>query len=350
MATARGISVGLIGCGDVAERYGRALTGHRRMRLAVVWDTDRDAGERFAGRYGVRRLPSLDDLLAAPLDLVCICTPNATHARLAARCLEAGRDVLVEHPLATSLADARALCGIAAAGNRRLFVMRQRRFLPSVQALRRCISRGVLGRLRNAEAFVLWSRSPAYFAARPWRAQPENGGVLLNQASHFVDILCYLFGEPTAVTGSIGNIREELAVEDAFAGTLIFRGLEVRFACTTAAPEGSSRARLAVRGTRAGVVLGGSAWEILERSPAANGFVEGVQVDAELLTGDHAGYLERVRRRLEGEDVEVVSAEGDLRTLEVVDAIHRASTVDRQGLRAHFERLFETAGDAAGGA
>jgi predicted dehydrogenase len=320
------------------------------MRLATVWDTDRDARERFAKRFGVRPLPSLDDLLAAPLDLVCICTPNATHAWLAARCLEAGRDVLVEHPLATSLADARKLCGIAAAGNRRLFVMRQRRFLHSVQALRRCISRGVLGQVRDAEGFVLWSRSPAYFAARPWRAQPENGGVLLNQASHFVDILCYLFGEATDVTGSIGTIREDLAVEDAFAGTLIFRGVEVRFACTTAAPEGSSRARLAVNGSRAGVVLGGSAWEIVERQPPANGFGDGVRVDAELLTGDHAGYLERVRRSLAGEDVEVVSAEEDLRTLQAVDAIYRASSVDRQGLRARFERLFGTAGDAPGGA
>ena len=123
MATAGRFSVGLIGCGDVAERYGRALTGDGEMRLETVWDTDRDAGERFAERFGVRPLPSLDDLQAAPLALVCICTPNATHARLAARCLEAGRDVLVEHPLATSLADARALCGIAAARRRHLFVI-----------------------------------------------------------------------------------------------------------------------------------------------------------------------------------------------------------------------------------
>jgi hypothetical protein len=57
-----------------------------------------------------------------------------------------------------------------------------------------------------------------------------------------------------------------------------------------------------------------------------------------------------VRRSLAGEDVEVVSAEEDLRTLQAVDAIYRASSVDRQGLRARFERLFGTAGDAPGGA
>jgi UDP-N-acetyl-2-amino-2-deoxyglucuronate dehydrogenase len=336
------IAVGLIGCGDVAPRYVDAIgRSVQRMRLEAVWDVDSAAGARFARRFGTEFVPSLDDLLALPLDLVCVCTPNDTHASLAERCIQGGVDALVEHPLATRLGEAGRLCAFAAMEGRNLFVMRQRRFLRSVQILRRCIAQGALGRVRKVEGIVCWNRTHEYFAARPWRTRPENRGVVLNQASHFLDILRYLFGEATEVSGVIGNIRGELPVEDTFMGTLLFPGnVEVGFACTTAAPEGQNWARLIVSGSRERIVLGGRAWETLE-DPAGSGWLQdGASAVAEPFTGDHAGYLERVRRWLTGERVELVTGAEDLHTLRLIESIYHASALDGVGLGTRFRRLF----------
>jgi len=342
------LSAGLIGCGEVADRYADALSGAvDGLWLQALWDLNRQAGLDLAERSGVALESSLALFCSRPFDLVCVCTPNHTHHALVETLLENGFNVLVEHPLAVRVESGEKLCRLAVRRGRHLFVMRQRRFLPSVQLLRVALARELLGEVKKVNATVCWSRRPEYFAARSWRTRRENGGVVLNQGSHFLDILQYLFGNPRAAEGVIGNIRHCIPVEDAFHGWVIFRrGLRVEFSCTTAAPHGENWSRLLVSGTRGSVALGGKAWEKLETVCNGGGPLE-TPLPGGPMTGDHVGFLQRVGRRLAGEEVEVVEAADEVRTSRLIASIYQNSTVDASVLSAHFRRLFNGAMDSS---
>lgn len=340
--TDEGLRAGLVGCGDVAPRYARALGEVvRGMRLTAVFDLDARAGREFARRHATECASSLDDLLARPLDLVCICTPNDTHAELAEACLTAGLHVLVEHPLAVCQEDADALCSHAERADRHLLVMRQRRFLGSVQRLRRWLEPdGRSNGAFSASAVVCWNRTASYFEARPWRGRGDNGGVLLNQASHFLDILFYLLGDPVGVDGVMGRVGNHTQVEDSFVGTLTFpRSVEVEFACTTAAPPGENWARLRLMTAGSSVALEGRAWERFEPVSAASDPGTDDSPSAGPLTGDHAGYLQRVVWRLGGRTVEIVSGREELRTLKGIRMIYETCRVDDHAVAVRWREI-----------
>jgi predicted dehydrogenase len=156
----RRLRVGLIGCGEVARRYPAAIAAGRRLVLSAVTDIDVDAGGRFARKFDVPFVRPLEAFFASSFDLICVCTPSDTHATLAEASLEAGFDVVVEHPLALCGSEGERLCRIATALHRRVFVVRQRRFLDSIQQLRRLLARRKLGEIDGIEAKLFWRRGP----------------------------------------------------------------------------------------------------------------------------------------------------------------------------------------------
>jgi predicted dehydrogenase len=336
-------AVGLVGCGHVARRYAQALAGDAGggLRLTCATDVEPDRGSALCAEFGLRFVPDLDRLLArAEVAVVCVCTPNASHAPLAARCLEAGKHVVLEHPMAMSAGQAEALRATARCADRRLFVVRQRRYQTTVQALRSALWQRRLGALERVRMSLCWHRGRDYFEQRPWRRTREAGGVVVNQASHFLDILLYLFGAPAAVEGSLGTIRHDIDCEDAARGTIRFRrGPTVTFECTTAAPERWTRASLEVEGSGGRMALGGTGWERFAL-PAPEDLAAITAGAAGPLTGDHAGFLDRVKRKLAGERIEVVDADEGLRAVRLIDAIYARFARRDRALREHFDRVF----------
>jgi UDP-N-acetyl-2-amino-2-deoxyglucuronate dehydrogenase len=321
----RRLRVGLIGCGDVAQRYPAAIAAGGRLVPRAVTDTDVEAGRRFAREFDVQFVPRLETLHASELDLICICTPSDTHATLAEASLEAGFDVVVEHPLALGSSEGERLCRIAASLGRRVFVVRQRRFLDSIQQLRRLLARRRLGEIGGIEAQLFWRRGPHYYESRPWRTRPENGGVVRNQASHFLDLLIYLFGEPSSVSGAVGNVGHPIPVEDSFVGRIAFAETVVAdFSCTTAAQRTWTHLRLT--GSRDQAVLHGKEWELLETS-------RGTASDGPP-SGGHAQFLDRVARSLAGEPLEVVDGAATIPELRTIEAIYRTARRDDARVRA----------------
>ncbi len=189
---------------------------------------------------------------------------------------------------------------------------------------------------------MVWNRLLDYFTARPWRMSQENGGVVLNQASHFLDILLYLFGVPSLVEGTMGNLRHDLPVEDSAQGTIAFlNGIAVEFVCTTAAPPGCNWTQLTITGTNGKMVLYGKAWERIDTTindavvSALTKTLEGP------LSGDHTGLLQRVALQLSGEEVEVVDAEEGMHAVRLINHIYKNFQRDSAALRKYFQPLLK---------
>ncbi|MDQ3016861.1 MAG: Gfo/Idh/MocA family oxidoreductase, partial [Bacteroidota bacterium] len=130
------ISFAIIGYGKIGERHAEVISQHADAKLIGAYDIKEDRMEVFENKYpGLRYYTSLEQLLDDPnLDIIVICTPNNTHAQLSIEALQAGKNVLVEKPMAIRKIDCENMIHMSLKTGKSLFVVKQNRFNPPVQA------------------------------------------------------------------------------------------------------------------------------------------------------------------------------------------------------------------------
>lgn len=209
------IEVGLIGFGLGGRCFQapviRAVPGLRLS--AILQRTGDSAAQAFPDTRIVR---SIDELLAIDsIRLIVIASPNQTHFPFAKRCLEARREVVVDKPFTTTVAEAVELFKIAKKLGRVLTVYHNRRFDADFQALRQTVAAGDLGRIIRVES--TYDRFRPVRKPGAWREQPGPGsGVLFDLAPHLIDQAMILLGKPTAITADIRIERAGFSTDDAF--------------------------------------------------------------------------------------------------------------------------------------
>jgi predicted dehydrogenase len=221
------IRVAVVGCGKVAGVHAAALASLPEAEFVAACDISAERANAFAAKHRVRPFTDLGAMLreAAP-EVVIVGTPHPLHAGAAVRAAEAGAHVLVEKPLAASLADCDAMLAAAKKGGVTLGVISQRRFLEPVQRMRRAIDEGKIGSPALG-VFIQYSwRDAAYYASDPWRGKwdAEGGGVLVNQSPHQLDILLWMMGPAAEVSGYWANLNHPtVEVDDTAVASIRFK-------------------------------------------------------------------------------------------------------------------------------
>ncbi|MEN3307150.1 MAG: hypothetical protein V7603_3352 [Micromonosporaceae bacterium] len=195
------VGIVVVGAGFIADAHGAAVTASSRADLIGVVDTDPGRAAAFArAQGGIRQGGDLAEALAWPgVDAVVLCTPNDTHARIGGAVAAAGKHLLVEKPLATTVADARLLADAFAAAGRVLVAAHTHRFYDYGRAVKQAIAAGAVGRPRHVRLAILggwiW---PGWSA---WAADPaRSGGHALHNGVHLLDLTgWWLDGEAVAV-------------------------------------------------------------------------------------------------------------------------------------------------------
>ena len=246
--TTETVDVGLIGFG-LAGRAFHAQVIHAvpGMRLAAILQRQgNEAAEAYPGAKVVR---SLDELLALDnIKLIVIATPNETHFPLAKRCLEAGRDVVVDKPFTTSLDEAKELVRIAREHKRFLTVYQNRRYDGDFQTIANLLPTNVLGRVVRFESS--YDRYRPLLKPNAWREQAVPGaGILFDIAPHLLDHAFTLFGIPEAIAADVRTEREGALADDAFDIFLHYPN-ELRAALQSSILAVTPRPRFLIFGTR----------------------------------------------------------------------------------------------------
>lgn len=255
------VRFGIIGCGVVSPTHAAALNGIEDVQLAAAADTSQDRLDEFTAEFGIpdsytdyRRL--LDD---PSIDAVCVCSPHFLHAPMAIEAAEAGKHVLVEKPMATTLKDADKLIQTCEERGVLLGAVLQHRFDPAAIYVKRLIDEGLLGTVTLASVSVRWFRGADYYDPNSWRGSKEKagGGVLINQAIHALDVLCWTMGGVVGATGYCAARAYDIEVEDTAAAALRFANgaLGVVEASTAASPQ--TEERIEISGTLGTVVIEG---------------------------------------------------------------------------------------------
>ncbi|MFC3499633.1 Gfo/Idh/MocA family protein [Micromonospora krabiensis] len=201
----------VIGCGDVSVVH---LAAIERLGIELVGVCDTDPARAGTGHVDHRDL--LDELRP---DVVHVCTPHDQHVPIAIDALERGVHVLLEKPVAHTVAEAERLA--AAVKDHpavKVGVCLQNRYNRTARAARMLLASGELGSVRGGSATVLWHRDREYYRARPWRGRTarSGGGVLINQAIHTLDLMEWLLGDVVELRGHAGRygFGPEIDVED----------------------------------------------------------------------------------------------------------------------------------------
>lgn len=187
-------------------------------RVAAMCDLSAEQGKPPADELGVPFYTDYREMLAAhpEADAVVVMTPHYKHANPTMDSLQAGFHVLVEKPMALLIQDAQRMVETADEQARLLAVNFQQRFRPEVRAAKKLLHSGALGKLQRMSLVVTWPRSRSYYHLAEWRAtwRGEGGGVLMNQAPHDLDLICYLMGLPSQVYACNRTHYHDIEVED----------------------------------------------------------------------------------------------------------------------------------------
>ena len=265
------ITYALIGCGRIAKKHIEAACSlGEELKLCALCDVDRNRAQALRPAGSGARIYTDAQLmiLAERPKLVAIATDSGSHAELALAAIEAGCHVMVEKPMALSLGDAARMIEAARQKGVLLSVCHQNRFNPAVEALTRAISSQSFVRISHAAIQIRWHRDQSYYSQAAWRGTWEkDGGALMNQGIHAIDLLCMsLGGRPLEVFAYTANrLHPYLEVEDLGVAVFRFEGgaLGVAEGSVNIYPENLEET-LAVFGENGTFVAGGTSLNQIE--------------------------------------------------------------------------------------
>ncbi len=247
----------IAGTGIIAAMHADAIAALPGARLVAVTDVDAEAAASFAAARGAAAERDLDALLARDdVDVVCVCVPSGLHAEVGIRAAKAGKHLVVEKPIDVTLAAADRLIEAARAAGVTMTVMSQHRFDPGLIEAKRLIDEGALGPLVLGEASTKWYRTQAYYDSADWRGTwAMDGGSLMNQGVHYVDLLRWCMGPVADVTAVCATQAHQIEVEDTSLALVRFTsGAVGTIVSSTAAFPGFPQ-RLEITGTKGTVII-----------------------------------------------------------------------------------------------
>lgn len=220
----------IVGCGMIARFHARAILAIPEARVAALVSRSLVTGNALIEETGIPACPvfaTLEEALAAPgVNAVIITTPSGAHREPAILAAAAGKHVVVEKPLEITPARCDEVIAACSEHGVKLCTIFPSRFADSSVALKHAVDAGRFGRLTLAETACKWWRSQAYFDDGGWKGTLalDGGGALMNQAIHNVDLLLWMMGEATHVSGLTATLaHERIEVEDTAVAVVRFK-------------------------------------------------------------------------------------------------------------------------------
>ena len=219
------LRIALVGCGRISRNHFDAIRAVEGLRLTAVCDIVPDRAREAGEMLGVPSYTNYAEMLSkAESDIVTIATPSGLHSAQGVAAARAGKHVITEKPMAITLEQADALVSATDAAGVKLFVVKQNRLNPSIQLLKRAVDKGRFGRIFLANTTVRWQRPQDYYDAAAWRGTWEfDGGAIMNQASHYVDLIQWLLGPVESVMAKTATQARRIEAEDSGVAVLKFR-------------------------------------------------------------------------------------------------------------------------------
>ena len=334
------IKIAVVGCGRIALKHFEAIKAHDKdLELVAVCDTDAKQLKAAVDAHGVKGYADLRELLKeSDAHIITICTPSGLHPEQTVRCARSDRHVMTEKPMATHWRDGKRMVRECDEAGVRLFVVKQNRFNATLQLLKRAVEKKRFGKIYTVQLNVFWSRPQEYYDSAAWRGTWEfDGGALMNQASHYVDLLDWLIGPVQSVQAMTGTLARNIEVEDTAVMNVQWRSgaigsMNVTMLTYPKNLEGS----ITILGEKGTVKLGGVAvnefehWEFEDTDPDDEKIQNANYETTSVYGFGHPAYYENVIATLRGEVQPLTDGREGLRSLELLIAAYMSARDGKQ--------------------
>ncbi|MDG5473645.1 Gfo/Idh/MocA family oxidoreductase [Jeotgalibacillus sp. ET6] len=334
------LKAGIIGCGYISKKHLDTLLRIDRVELGAVSDVEQSRMQAACDYYKkhkktdttIRQHTNYIDLIQnKEIDIVVIAVISGLHSKIAKEALTAGKHVIIEKPLALSIKDSNEIISLSALKKKRVLVCHQLRFRPILSKIKEIIESGYLGRPCMGSISVRINRSEDYYEAAPWRGSwDQDGGMLINQGIHMVDLLIWLLGDVQSVYGDVASVHSHKETEDLAAGILHFtnqaKGVIEVNSITKPSNQGYSLSLFFEKGS---ITLGGKGFDQLEHCFIENR--EALVQELELLCANkdehfimYQHFINAVEDRV---DVLRMDAAEGKKALEAIFALYQSSKI-----------------------
>ena len=334
------LKIAIIGTGNISPAHIEGyLELRERCQIVALCDIVPEKCEKTKERFKLESAVIYDNhktlLENSNFDLVSICTPPFCHAEIAIDCLNAGRNVIVEKPMAASLQECDAMAEAAEASGKMLSIIAQNRFRTPVWNLNQVLKNGIIGKIVHVQVDSFWWRGHCYYDLW-WRGlwEKEGGGCTLNHAVHHIDMLGWMMGKPQEVCAMLTNAAHDNAeVEDLSVAVMRYDNGALAQVTSSVVNHGEEQ-QIVFNGEKARI---SAPWRIIAQSSQPNGFPvanKELETEIEKLYNSlppvkyegHTGQIENVLTAIETGTAPIVGANEGRLTIELITAIYKAGT------------------------
>ena len=353
----------LIGCGRISPNHIVAALKNNMEIVAlcdVVSENIEDKFEKLNLPFTIKKYVNYKEMLEnESIDLIAIATESGNHAQIALDCIEKGIHLIIEKPIALSLADVDAIIKAAEQKGVKVCACHQNRFNKSIQKIREAVESGRFGNLLHGAAHIRWNRGKDYYSQAPWRGTWEqDGGALMNQCIHNIDLLRWMMGdEIVEVVGMTDRLGERF-IEAENLGLALIRFSNGSYGLiegtTNIYPENLEET-LYIFGEKGTVKAGGKSVNIIDEWRFGDGLDKPEEVKEEhqenppsVYGFGHNPLYADVKEAIEEDRPVYIDAHAGRRALELVLAIYESSKTEKriklpmkEGSTLDFEGMFD---------
>ena len=326
------IKVGIIGSLSTAvEKHIEALKNlENDFDFCGVCDIDENRLREQAFKNEIPFWTKYKEMLKlSGIDFYVVAVPNYLHKKIGQDIAKAKKDALIEKPLALNLKEADDLIKIFEKKKKNLFVMMQMRFHPALQAVKQAINEKKLGKILGVSLNIFWFRPREYFKRSAWKGIKKlEGGSLLNQGIHYIDIMQWLIGPVESVFGKTATLMHKIETEDTAQAILKFNGGTqgtLNFNIFTY-PK-NFECSLTIFGEQGTIKIGGERMQKIELWDVKNYPMPPVREPAYILpTYIYANIAQFLRRGLQAE----IDGREARKSLEIIEAIYKSAKENKE--------------------
>lgn len=329
----------LIGCGRISTNHIKAAVANK-LEIVAVCDVIPEHMENVLAKHGlgndksIKRYTDYKKMIEENknIELVSIATESGLHAEIAKYLIKQHKNVIIEKPMAMNMKDAREIVALAKEYNVKVSANHQNRFNIAVQETKNALDNGSFGRISHGSIHVRWNRNQDYYTQAPWRGTwAQDGGALMNQCIHGIDLLRWLMGDEIDEVYGVTKqqFHDYLECEDIGMAVIRFKnGAVGTVEGTTNVYPKNLEETLYLFGENGTVKLGGKStnsidvWDFANGDDSKAGFIEQTE---NVYGNGHTSLFKNVIDAIEGKGEVLVNAEAGARALELVLAIYKSS-------------------------
>jgi len=327
------IRFAIVGCGRISNRHIYSIKRNPRAELVAICDIDEGKLNKIKKEHNIKYVYNdIDDLLENKnIDVVNICTPSGLHPEMMIKCVTKGKNVLCEKPLGLNYRESLKVVKAAKKSKKNVIVCFQNRYNPPIVYLKEILEKNILGKILSITATVRWYRDNSYYL--DWHGKKEmGGGILFNQAIHYVDILLYLMNKkPISIYCVSKTLAHNIEIDDLAIVSITFSdGTTGLVEATNISYPKNMEGSVTLQCEKGTVKIGGEALNEIEYWEGEGKPKKKIGSKIENIYGEgHYKVIDKIINVLKGKEKPFSTAEGSLLAMKLVEKAYESSEKNR---------------------